>query len=158
MVEAAHVATLAAVVGVVVLDPFAPMRSADDWSGWLAGQQRLDRVMSRVAPPLFVSATAAAAGATLVALGRHQSLLATGRAVATGCVAAAVAVTLLVNEPMNERLRAWRPGDSPPDDWRAVRQRWDQGHRGRQALLAAAAVASSWGLRAPLPRQPLSGR
>ncbi|WP_407922638.1 anthrone oxygenase family protein [Auraticoccus monumenti] len=101
--------------------------------------------MSRAAPPLFLSATATAAGAALVALGRHDVPLATGRALAAACVAAAVAVTLVVNEPMNTRLRAWDPDDAPPADWRAVREQWDRGHRRRRALLAAAAVASGWG-------------
>lgn len=155
VVEAAHVTTLAAVVGVVTLDPFARMRSATDWSGWLTGQQRLDRVMSRAAPPLFLSAAAAAAGASLVALGRHQIPLATGRALAAGCVAGAVAVTLVVNEPLNTRLRAWNPLDAPPADWRLVREQWDRGHRWRRALLAAAAVASGWGTVRSLTR--LSG-
>ncbi|WP_157720390.1 anthrone oxygenase family protein [Friedmanniella luteola] len=145
VVETAHVTTLAAVVGIVAVDPFARMRSAADWSGWLAGQQRLDRVMSRAAPPLLLSATATAAGASLVAFGQHEIPLATGRALAAGCVAAAVAVTLVVNEPMNTRLRAWSPLDAPPDDWRAVREQWDRGHGWRRALLALAAFASGWG-------------
>jgi len=76
VVETAHVTTLAAVVGIVALDPFARVRNAPDWSGWLTGQQRLDQVMSRAAPPLFLSATAAAAGASLVALGEHKIPLA----------------------------------------------------------------------------------
>lgn len=144
VVETAHVTSLAAVVVVVAVDPTAPLRSAPDWSGWVAGQRRLDRVMSRVAPPLFLSAAAAAAAASLVALGRHQIPLASGRAVAAGCVAAAIAVTLVVNEPMNARLREWNPLDVPPDDWRAVRAQWDRGHRWRRALLGAAAVAALW--------------
>lgn len=152
VVEAAHVGTLAALVGLVPVDPFAGMRSAPDWSGWLAGQQRLDRVMSRIAPPLFLSATATAAEATLVALSRHQSRLAAGRASATGLTAAAIAVTLIVDEPMNARYRDWRPLNVPPDDWRALRDRWDQGHRNRRVLLAAAAVASVWGM-IPLPHR-----
>ncbi len=102
MVEVAHGTTLAALVGLVVVDPFAGMRSAPDWSGWLDGQQRLDRVMSRVMPPLFQSALATAAGATVVA------------------------VTLTTNEPLNARLRDWRPLDAPPDDWRTVRAQWDR--------------------------------
>ena len=145
VVGTAHATTLAAVVGIVAVDPFARMRSATDWSGWLTGQQRLDRVMSRVAPPLFLSATAAAAGASLVALDQHKIFLATGRALAAGCVAAAVAVTLVVNEPMNTRLRAWDPLDAPPADWRAVREQWDRGHRWRRVLLAVAAITSGWG-------------
>lgn len=146
-VEAAHVSTLSVLVAIVTVDPLAGMRNSPDWSGWLAGQQRLDRVMSRVAPVLFQSAAVSAAGATLVALGRHRGPLAAGRAVATGCIVAALAVTLTVNQPMNSRLRDWRPEDVPPDDWRAVRARWDQGHRWRRALLAAAACASVWGAR-----------
>jgi len=145
VVEAVHATTLGALVGIVALDPFAGMRRARDWSGWLTGQQRLDRVMSRVAPALFLSATAAAAGATVVAISDHRAVLAVGRAVATGCTAAAIAVTLVVNEPSNARIRGWRPSDPPPEGWQAVRARWNQGHRSRRVLVAAAAGASLGG-------------
>lgn len=145
VVELGHACTLAALVGVVVVDPTARMRGAPDWSGWLDGHQRVDRVMSRVAPPLFLSATAAAAGAALVAAGRSQRRAAAGRGVATGCLAAAIAVTLTVNEPMNARIRGWRPWDAPADGWRQVRDRWEHGHRLRRALVATAAIASVWG-------------
>lgn len=144
--EKAHVVTLAVLTTVVALDPTARMRSAPDWAGWVTGQQRLDRVMSRVAPPLFLSAAATAAGAALVALGQHRTELAVTRALAVSCTAAAIAVTLVVNEPANERLRSWRPSDVPPDDWRAVRAQWDRGHRYRRGLVAAAAVSAGWGL------------
>jgi Domain of unknown function (DUF1772) len=132
-------------VGVVVVDPFAGMRCADDWSDWVRGQQRLDRVMSRVAPPLFQSAVASAAGAALVAAAHRQGAVAAGRAVAAGCTGAAVATTLVVNEPANAQIRAWRPTDAPPADWRTVRARWERAHRVRRVLLAAAALASLGG-------------
>lgn len=144
--EAAHVVTLAALTTVVAVDPTASIRSAPDWAGWVTGQQRLDRVMSRVAPPLFLSTATTAAGAAFVALGQHRTGLAVTRAVAAGCTAAAVAVTLAVNEPANVRLRTWRPSGVPPDDWREVRARWDRGHRWRRGLVTAAAVAGGWGL------------
>ena len=146
VVEATHLVTLAALTGLVGLDPTARLRGAPDYAGWLAGQQRLARVMSRVAPPLFLSAAATALGAALVAGTRHRPTLAVYRVVAAGCVAAAVRVTLTVNEPANARLRAWSPDAEPPDGWRSVRARWDEGHRQRRVLVGVAAAAVALGL------------
>lgn len=116
--------------------------------------------MSRVAPPLFLSATTAAAGATLIAVRRRRNRLATGRGAATGCIAAAIAVTLTVNEPLNARIREWRPLDVPPNDWRVVRAKWDRGHRLRRALIAVGSVAVVWGAigqrNIPSTPQPLT--
>lgn len=140
--EAAHVGTMAALVAIVVYDPTARLRRAPDWSGWLTGQQRVDRIMSRVAPPLFLSTTAAAAAAALVAAARREGPLTAGRAMAAACTAASIAVTLKVNEPLNARIRAWQPSDAPPADWRAVRARWDRAHQYRRVLVATASLAS----------------
>ena len=156
LVEAAHLSTLTALVVIVAVDPLARMRSAPDWCGWLIGQQRLDGVMSRVAPPLFLSAAAAAAGATLIEVGRRRSRPATGRGTALGCIAATIAVTLTVNEPMNARIREWRSEDAPPEGWQMVRARWDQGHRLRRALIAVGAVATVWGSVGPRPGGPVA--
>lgn len=109
----------------------------------------VDRVMSRLAPPLFLAGTAAATAAALVSVSQSQARLALGRALAAGCLGAAIAVTLMVNEPVNARLRAWRPQDETPAGWRADRARWDRGHAGRRALVAAAAAASLWGRSGP---------
>lgn len=146
VLEVAHLATLSALTAVVAVDPTARMRDAPEWAGWVTGQQRLDRVMSRVAPPLFLSTAATAAGAVVVALGQRRTELAVTRATAAGATVAAVAVTLVVNEPANARLRSWRATDDPPDDWREVRARWDRGHRWRRGLVAGAAAAVAWGL------------
>lgn len=145
VVEVAHGVTLAALVAVVVVDPTAGLRRADDWRGWLVGQQRLDRVMSRVAPPMFLSTTATAAVAAVLAARDGRGRAATGRALAAGCTAAAVAVTLAISEPANVRIRTWRPTDVPPPDWRAVRARWNRAHRGRRLLVAVGAAAALLG-------------
>lgn len=139
LVERAHLATLAGLTGLVVIDPTAPFRSAPDYAGWLAGQQRVDRVMSRVAPPVFLSTAASAAGAAAVALTQGRPRTAAARTVAAACVVAAVVVTLRVNEPVNQTLRGWRPTDPPPDGWQQVRARWDRAHAVRRGLVAAAA-------------------
>lgn len=152
-VEAAHVATMVALVGVVVVDPTARLRADDDWDGWLAGHQRVDRVMSRAAPPMFLAATTAAAGAALVGWARHRRRLAAGRAAAAGCVAAAIVVTLTVNEPLNARIRGWRPEQPPPEEWRSVREQWEVGHQFRRALIATGAVAAAWSSARPRARE-----
>ena len=141
--EVAHLATLSALAGAVVLDPTAPSRRAADYAGWLTGQQRVDRVMSRLAPPLFLSAAATALAAGVAALVHGRPGAAAGRFAAAGCVVAAVVVTLRVNEPANGRLRAWHPDQEPPPDWQDVRARWDRAHGVRRSLVAAAAGVAS---------------
>ena len=43
--------------------------------------------------------------------------------------------------PLNARIAAWDP-ENPPEDWRAMRRRWDRWHVGRTVwLLTAQAVA-----------------
>lgn len=157
LIEASHAATTTALVGIAALDPFAGMRSAPDWSDWLTSTQRLDRVMSRLAPPLFLSATATALGATLLAAVHHERLLAVGRGVATGATAAAIAVTLISNDPLNVRIRQWRASDVPPDDWRQLRAGWERGHNHRRGLIATAGAATLLGQLSVLRRRPAAG-
>ncbi|SER37362.1 anthrone oxygenase family protein [Microlunatus flavus] len=142
LVEGAHLASTAALTGLVVLDPTRPFRSAPDYAGWLAGQQRVDRVMSRVAPPVFLSTAAGATAAAVVALAQRRPAVAAARAGAAVCVVAAIVVTLRVNEPANQTLRGWRPTDPAPDGWQDVRARWDRAHAVRRGPVACAAVAS----------------
>ena len=52
------------------------------------------------------------------------------------CAVVALAVTLLVNVPINAAQMAWSP-QAPPPDWAEVRDRWQLAH----ALRTAAAVA-----------------
>ncbi len=140
--ETAHAATLATLVGVVVVEPFSGLRRADGWTAWLTGQQRVDRVMRRVGPVLFLSTVTAATAAAVVAAAQRRPAATVGRAVAAGCTAAAIAVTLTVNEPANAQIRAWRPAEEPPAAWRAVRARWERAHRVRQVLITVGAVGS----------------
>lgn len=149
LVEGVHGASMATMVVLVVLDPLQGLRSAPDWAGWVSGQQRLDRVMHRVAPVLFVSTGVSAVGAALTAARRGAVASAVCRAMTAACVGAAIGVTLKVNEPINERLRTWRAEDPPPPDWRAARHGWEQAHQVRQALLAAGAAAALQGFRTP---------
>ena len=157
LIEVSHAATTAALVGIVALDPFAGMRSAPGWSDWLTRTQRLDRVMSRVAPPLFLSAAATALGATLLAPVHHEKLLAAGRGVATGATAAAIAVTLISNDPLNVRIRQWRASDIPPDDWRQVRAEWERGHNHRRGLITTAGAATLLGQLSVVRRRAAGG-
>jgi hypothetical protein len=99
--------------------------------------------MSRIAPPLFLSTAATALAAGVVALVQGRSAVGAGRLVAGGCVVAAVVVTLRVNEPANQTLRAWRPTDPPPDGWHEVRSRWDRAHAVRRGLVACAAAVTT---------------
>lgn len=142
VLQGSHYATSLAVVLLVVIDPLPALRRGKDWQTWLEGQQRLDQVMSRVAPPLFVSTAATALGAAGLAAAEGCRVRAGWRALAAGGVVAAVLVTLRVNEPINDRLRRWRPADPPATGWREDRAQWERGHRVRRALLAGSAVAT----------------
>ena len=148
VLEGTHLAGVAALTVLVVLDPTAPARSAPDHAGWLRGQQRVDRVMSRVAPPLFLTTAAGTAAAAVVALVGRRPAVAAARSLAAGCVVAAVAVTLTRSEPQNARIRSWRPGDPPAADWQDVRARWESAHRTRRVLLVVAALATLAGVAA----------
>ena len=69
------------------------------------------------------------------------------------CAVVALAVTLLVNVPINAAQLAWSP-QAPPADWAAIRDRWQVAH----ALRTAAAVAGlSCQILAALLPAPLSG-
>lgn len=142
VVQRAHLATTAAVVLLVVADPLRGLRSGTEWETWLEGQQRLDRVMSRVAPALFVATGGTALAAAGVAARERRRTRVVCRLIATGCVGAAVAVTLKINEPVNDQLRHWQPTDAPAPGWRSARARWEHGHRVRRGLLSVAAVAT----------------
>ncbi len=50
-----------------------------------------------------------------------------------GCYGVMLAVTLLGNMPINNRVLAASP-DSPPADWLALRRRWDRLHTVRNLL------------------------
>lgn len=146
VVERFHLATTAAVSLVVVADPSALLRRGEDWETWLPGHQRVDRVMREVAPVLFLSTGAWALLAAGVAARQHRPVAVGCRLVAVACVGSAIAVTLRVNEPVNEEIRGWRPQDTPAPEWRETRARWERGHRVRRGLLALGAAATVAGL------------
>jgi hypothetical protein len=146
-VERAHLATTAGLVLVVALDPTARLRGGAAWEPWVLGQQRVDGVMRRIAPPLFQSTGVLALAATVVAARRGDRTGVLCRSAVVACVGAAVAVTLRVNEPVNELVRRWRATDDPAPGWREARARWERAHRVRRVLLAAAGVAAAAGAR-----------
>ncbi|GAB3452734.1 anthrone oxygenase family protein [Kineococcus endophyticus] len=142
LVEHAHLGTTAALVLLVAVDPTSRLRDGDGWETWLRGQQRVDRVMRRVAPPVYQAAGVLAVAATVVAARDHDRRAAVCRSAAALCVGASVAVTLRVNEPVNALVRQWRPFDDPAPGWAAARARWERSHRVRRVLAAAAGVAA----------------
>lgn len=139
VVERVHLATTAALLLVVVVDPTQVLRRSEDWSGWLQGQQRVDRVMRRIAPPMFLTTGVAALAAAGVALSEHRPRRTAARVGAAGCVLGAIAVTLRVNEPLNSQVRRWSATDPPAPGWRELRGRWDRAHRVRRGVLALGA-------------------
>ncbi|OGU69440.1 MAG: hypothetical protein A2W30_08605 [Ignavibacteria bacterium RBG_16_36_9] len=43
-------------------------------------------------------------------------------------------VTLIVNVPINRKVQSWKP-DSPPDEWKGLRDRWEKFHSIRTLLI-----------------------
>ena len=98
--------------------------------------------MRRIAPPLFQSTGVLALAGTVVAARRGDRAGVVCRAAVVACVGAAVAVTLRVDEPVDELVRQWRPTDAPAPGWREARARWERAHRVRRGLVATAGVAA----------------
>ena len=48
-------------------------------------------------------------------------------------LAAVIAITVIVNKPINELVDSWSP-TRPPDEWVEVRERWNRFHRRRTIL------------------------
>jgi hypothetical protein len=142
-----HDVLTAVIVALVVVDPLRRWRQRADWGQWLPAQQRLDRVMRRIAPPLFLAAIGSGAVAAVLSLVGGRRAAAVGRAVAAVADVAAVRVTLAVNAPVNQELRSWRV-DEEPVDWQTQRVRWEGGHEMRRLLLGAGAVATAAAARA----------
>ena len=59
--------------------------------------------------------------------------------VAAGLFAAMIVYTVLLPVPINNQVARWRP-EALPDNWRALRQRWDRLHAFRVVVLAVAFV------------------
>jgi hypothetical protein len=136
-----HDVLTAVIVALVVVDPLRRRRRRADWAHWLPGQQRLDRVMRRLAPPMFLGAIASGAAAAALSLLTGRPLAGVGRAVAAAADVAAVRVGLAVNDPVEHELRAWRVEEELLD-WRTERSRWECGQEVRRMLLGVGAVAT----------------
>ena len=117
------------------------------WAHWLPAQQRLDRVVCRVQPPLFAAAITSGVAAAVLSVGSGRWAAGVGRALAAAADVAAVRVTLAVNDPVEHELRSWRVEEEPLD-WQTQRGRWEGGHEIRRVLLGAGAVATAVATRA----------
>jgi hypothetical protein len=135
------------IVALVVADPLRRRRQQADWAHWLPAQQRLDRVMRRVAPPVFLGAIGSGIAASILSVVSGHPVAGLGRAVAAAVDLEAVRVTLAVNDPVNQELRSWRVEEEPLD-WQTQRVRWEVGHEMRRVLLGAGALATVAAARA----------
>ena len=45
-------------------------------------------------------------------------------------------VTLIVNVPINRKVQTWKP-DSPPDEWKSLRDQWERFHSIRTLLIVS---------------------
>jgi hypothetical protein len=97
-------------------------------------QVRAEKLMYRrfaSVDPFVMTATIVACFLAATALhGRSATL-----AVAAGvCYAVMLAITLVGNMPINVRVFRWDEEHSDPDQWRALRHRWDRLHSARVVL------------------------
>ena len=142
-----HDLLTATIAVLVVADPFRRRRRQADWAHWLPAQQRLDRVLCRVEPPLFAATIASGVAAAVLSLASGHWVAAVGRGLAAAADVSAVRVTRAVNDPVEHELASWRVEEEPLD-WQSVRGRWEGGHEIRRVLLGAGAVATAVATRA----------
>jgi len=89
---------------------------------------RYGRVM-----PVLMSLTILSAVPMLVAIRDRRSLAFRATAAGAASYAAMVAVTVTVELPINRRVKEASP-QTPPDEFRELRRRWDRYHTVRVAL------------------------
>ncbi|GJG89313.1 hypothetical protein tb265_44940 [Gemmatimonadetes bacterium T265] len=109
-------------------------------SAWVARHQAEDALFGAVMPivwPLTVAVLAAAAAA---ARGARAPF-----AVAAVLFAAALAVTVTREVPLNRVVQSWAAA-APPPEWTAVRDRWLVGHLARTLLTAGGFALAAVGL------------
>lgn len=88
----------------------------------------LYRFADPLMPALVCASTLACAGLALAA--RADWTPAGLAGVATAASIGVIAITETVNKPINKRVATWSPA-APPQDWAAVRDRWNTFHRRR---------------------------
>ena len=110
------------------------------WKLAHAEQVRAEKLMYRrfaSVDPFVMTATIVAC--FLAATGLHGSWSAL--AIAAGvCYSLMLAVTLIGNMPINLRVFQWDEEGGDPDQWRALRRRWDRLHSARVVLDSAGFV------------------
>ena len=92
--------------------------------------QEIDREFARAMPVVGQASLVASVATVAVSQEPRRRALA---ALALACNAAAVAVTVTREVPLNKQVQSWS-AEAPPDEWRAMRERWFMGHRARTAL------------------------
>lgn len=107
----------------------------------LLAEQNVTRRYGRVMPVLMTAATGATAAAAGSSTGRSRWLL----AAAASCYATMLAVTLVGNVPLNSAtLRL--PEQTPEEELREIRRRWNRLHVLRVALDLNGLVLAALGL------------
>lgn len=105
----------------------------------LEAEQALSRILGRIMPvvmPLTMISTAVVA--LLISDKTSAEFWLTVAAFA--CLVVMLAITLTGNVPINDRVLELTP-DTPREDWRALRRRWDHLHSARVALDLVALAA-----------------
>jgi hypothetical protein len=96
---------------------------------------RRGRAHARLMPLLVTLALLATLG---VALSWGEQSARLWLTLASGlAILVVIAVTLVVEVPLNRRIQRWRP-DAPPDNWRTLRDRWMRSNDLRTVVAVAA--------------------
>lgn len=71
-------------------------------------------------------------------------------ALSTVCLLTNAAITFVINVPINDKFTR-APEDSPPDDWRELRDRWATAHNARTSVQTLGFAALLIGLKRSSP-------
>lgn len=100
-------------------------------------QVRAEKLMYRrfaSIDPFLMTATVVACFVAAGALEGEPARLAVA---AGGCFALMLAITLVLNMPINVRVLRWDEAGGDADEWRSIRRRWDRFHTIRVVLDSA---------------------
>lgn len=97
-------------------------------------RQRINPVMNRRLPAIYLSTLAAAIWLLTLSWGSGHRSLAAAASVAILCLVLDLVLTVRGNLPINQAMDRWSTSDFPAD-WQAQRTRWFAAFRRRQVVL-----------------------
>lgn len=143
--QAADVFGTGVVAGVFVMGSLAihPAAARLGASAHVLLRQELIRRLARWMPPFMFLPVFASITAMMLC---GTSVFWTVEALGLALSLATIAITLVVNVPLNRRFAAWSP-DALPRDWESHIARWNLGHSARTASAVAAFLCAILAVR-----------